>query len=52
MAKAKEKSAVAFLQAGEAGFERSYNKLCARRAAQEESVERVVAKIKQALATA
>lgn len=39
------KGGIAFLQAGEAGFERAFNKLCARRAAQEESVDKTVAKI-------
>jgi histidinol dehydrogenase len=47
MAKATKeaKGGIAFLQAGEAGFERAFNKLCARRGAQEESVEKIVAKI-------
>ncbi len=39
------KGSIAFLQAGEAGFERAFNKLCTRRVAQEESVEKIVRKI-------
>jgi histidinol dehydrogenase len=39
------KGAIAFLQAGEPGFERAFNKLCQRRGAQEESVEKTVRKI-------
>ncbi len=39
------KGGIAFLQHGEAGFERAFAKLCSRRAAQDEAIEKTVRKI-------